>query len=191
MSSQYPVPKWASTPCIMGIDEAGGGPILGLASCSYDFLLTVVHHISISFTFLPTCDVLPLDSKTLKEEKKEELFEDLKSNETIGWAVNVIDPRELSSKMLNKSIFSETFLLGKSMVKKMEAKLLAVEEKLTFLQVGMENRMDQRFGEMQQVTKNVMVDKINGRDIGVENDSRIGGLVEEVENNQGGRIGFI
>lgn len=42
------------------------------------------------------------DSKTLKEEKREELFESLKANGSIGWAVDVIDPRELSAKMLKK-----------------------------------------------------------------------------------------
>lgn len=76
------------------------------------FLLTVVHHLPISFTSLPTFDVLHLDSKTLKEEKREELFEDLKANESIGWAVDVIDPRELSSKMLNKSVFSGLYILS-------------------------------------------------------------------------------
>lgn len=44
------------------------------------------------------------DSKTLKEEKREELFEELKTNESIGWAVDVIDPRDLSAKMLKKFV---------------------------------------------------------------------------------------
>ncbi|KAJ1397178.1 Ribonuclease H-like superfamily [Sesbania bispinosa] len=44
-----------------------------------------------------------LDSKILKEEKREELFEALKANDSIGWAVDVIDPRELSAKMLKKN----------------------------------------------------------------------------------------
>jgi ribonuclease HII len=48
--------------------------------------------------------LLPADSKTLKEQKREELFEDLKVNESIGWAVDIIDPRELSAKMLNKLV---------------------------------------------------------------------------------------
>ncbi|ONK57136.1 uncharacterized protein A4U43_C10F16980 [Asparagus officinalis] len=42
------------------------------------------------------------DSKTLKEEKREELFENLKVDNCIGWEVDVIDPRELSAKMLRK-----------------------------------------------------------------------------------------
>lgn len=45
-----------------------------------------------------------IDSKTLKEEKREELFENLKADESIGWSVDVIDPRELSAKMLKKSV---------------------------------------------------------------------------------------
>lgn len=48
------------------------------------------------------CVLLYADSKTLKEEKREELFESLKTDESIGWAVDVIDPRELSDKMLRK-----------------------------------------------------------------------------------------
>lgn len=44
------------------------------------------------------------DSKTLKEEKREELFENLKADESIGWAVDVIDPKELSAKMLKKLV---------------------------------------------------------------------------------------
>lgn len=44
------------------------------------------------------------DSKTLKEEKREELFENLKADESIGWVVDVIDPKELSAKMLKKLV---------------------------------------------------------------------------------------
>ena len=48
--------------------------------------------------------LVAVDSKTLKEEKREELFESLKANESIGWEVDVIDPRELSAKMLKKLV---------------------------------------------------------------------------------------
>lgn len=89
------VPKWASNPCIMGIDEAGRGPVLGpmVYGCLY-----------CSLSYKKTLSSLEFaDSKTLKEEKREELFESLKVDESIGWAVDVIDPRELSAKMLKKN----------------------------------------------------------------------------------------
>ncbi|CAL0320833.1 unnamed protein product [Lupinus luteus] len=89
------VPEWASKPCIMGIDEAGRGPVLGpmvygCLYCARSYQNTLA---TLSFA----------DSKTLKEEKREELFEALKENDSIGWAVDVIDPRELSAKMLKKN----------------------------------------------------------------------------------------
>ncbi|KAI8006293.1 Ribonuclease H2 subunit A [Camellia lanceoleosa] len=95
MGSEVPLPKWASDPCIMGIDEAGRGPVLGpmVYGCLYCALSYQKTLSSLNFA----------DSKTLKEEKREELFENLKADESIGWAVDVIDPRELSAKMLQKN----------------------------------------------------------------------------------------
>ncbi|KMS95104.1 hypothetical protein BVRB_012480 isoform A [Beta vulgaris subsp. vulgaris] len=95
MESDGALPKWASEPCIMGIDEAGRGPVLGpmVYGCMYCALSFQTILASLEFA----------DSKTLKEEKREELFESLKTNESIGWCVDVIDPRELSAKMLKKS----------------------------------------------------------------------------------------
>ncbi|KAL3520894.1 hypothetical protein ACH5RR_019043 [Cinchona calisaya] len=94
MGSETALPKWASKPCMMGIDEAGRGPVLGpmvygclYCSCSFQKKLSTLNF---------------ADSKTLKEEKREELFENLKADESIGWAVDVIDPREISAKMLKK-----------------------------------------------------------------------------------------
>ncbi|XP_022859638.1 ribonuclease H2 subunit A isoform X2 [Olea europaea var. sylvestris] len=95
MESETALPKWASKPCIMGIDEAGRGPVLGpmVYGCLY-----------CARSYQKTLSTLKFaDSKTLKEEKREELFENLKADESIGWAVDVIDPRELSSKMLKKN----------------------------------------------------------------------------------------
>lgn len=95
MGSEGQIPEWASTPCIMGIDEAGRGPVLGpmVYGCLY-----------CPVSYKETLSTLEFaDSKTLKEEKREELFESLKTDATIGWAVDVIDPRELSAKMLQKN----------------------------------------------------------------------------------------
>lgn len=79
----------------MGIDEAGRGPVLGpmVYGCLYCGLSYQETLSSLNFA----------DSKTLKEEKREELFEILKSDDSIGWAVDVLDPRELSAKMLKKN----------------------------------------------------------------------------------------
>ncbi|XP_043718357.1 ribonuclease H2 subunit A [Telopea speciosissima] len=95
MSSDAPLPKWASEPCIMGIDEAGRGPVLGpmVYGCLY---------CAVSYQKTLAC-LNFADSKTLKAEKREEIFDSLKSNSSIGWAVDVIDPKELSAKMLKKN----------------------------------------------------------------------------------------
>ncbi|KAH9321309.1 hypothetical protein KI387_015948 [Taxus chinensis] len=89
-----PLPAWASEPCVMGIDEAGRGPVLGpmvygclYCSASYQKTLATLHF---------------ADSKTLKEEKREELFVSIKADNSVGWAVDIIDPRELSAKMLKR-----------------------------------------------------------------------------------------
>ncbi|KAM7526773.1 hypothetical protein LguiA_016675 [Lonicera macranthoides] len=89
------LPQWASKPCIMGIDEAGRGPVLGpmVYGCLYCAVSYQKTLSSLNFA----------DSKTLKEEKREELFESLKADESIGWAVDIIDSRELSAKMLKKN----------------------------------------------------------------------------------------
>ncbi|MED6193971.1 hypothetical protein PIB30_024150 [Stylosanthes scabra] len=95
MGSECVVPEWASQPCILGIDEAGRGPVLGpmVYGCLY-----------CSRSYKNTLSTLSFaDSKTLKEDKREELFESLKSNDSLGWAVDVIDPRDLSAKMLQKN----------------------------------------------------------------------------------------
>lgn len=74
-----PLPDWASEPCIMGIDEAGRGPVLGpmVYGCLY-----------CSASYQETLATLKFaDSKTLKEEKREELFESLKADASLGWAL--------------------------------------------------------------------------------------------------------
>nr|ACG46601.1 ribonuclease HI large subunit [Zea mays] len=89
------VPEWATKePCLMGIDEAGRGPVLGpmvygCMYCAYSYNNTLA---TLKFA----------DSKTLKEEQREELFESLKVNSSIRWEVDVICPKDISAKMLKK-----------------------------------------------------------------------------------------
>ncbi|XP_039798407.1 ribonuclease H2 subunit A-like isoform X3 [Panicum virgatum] len=89
-------PEWATKePCLMGIDEAGRGPVLGpmVYGCMY-----------CARSYNETLATLKFaDSKTLKEEQREELFESLKVNSSIGWEVDVICPKDLSAKMLKRS----------------------------------------------------------------------------------------
>eukprot|EP00250_Pteridium_aquilinum_P003573 c13875_g1_i1 orf=280-1128(-) len=92
--SQSSLLPWASEPCLLGIDEAGRGPVLGpmVYACAYCPL-----------SYKKTLATLEYaDSKTLKETKREELFECIKADSSMGWAVDVIDPRVLSSLMLAK-----------------------------------------------------------------------------------------
>ncbi|KAA8538993.1 hypothetical protein F0562_025685 [Nyssa sinensis] len=95
MGLEGAIPKWASEPCIRGINKAGRGPVLGpmVYGCLYCALSYQKTLSSLNFA----------DSKTLKEEKRKELFENLKADECIAWAVDVIDPRELLAKMLKKN----------------------------------------------------------------------------------------
>ena len=79
-------------PCVLGIDEAGRGPVLG----------PMVYGIS----FCPeskNADLKALgvdDSKTLTEEQREKLLQKvLDNNDYIGWAVHLLSPSYISTSM--------------------------------------------------------------------------------------------
>ncbi|XP_024543060.1 ribonuclease H2 subunit A [Selaginella moellendorffii] len=78
----------------MGIDEAGRGPVLGpmVYGCAYCAVAYKEELASLKFA----------DSKILTEGKRERLFESLKEDPSMGWAVDVIDPRDLSAQMLRR-----------------------------------------------------------------------------------------
>uniref|UniRef100_A0A453K9M9 Ribonuclease n=2 Tax=Aegilops tauschii subsp. strangulata TaxID=200361 RepID=A0A453K9M9_AEGTS len=80
--------------CLMGIDEAGRGPVLGPMVYGCMYCARSYHDTLATLSFA--------DSKTLKEEQREELFESLKMNSSIGWEVDVICSKVLSAKMLKR-----------------------------------------------------------------------------------------
>ncbi|XP_055684106.1 ribonuclease H2 subunit A [Lutzomyia longipalpis] len=84
-----------NSPCVLGIDEAGRGPVLG----------PLVY--GISFCAMTNTDVLKdlgcADSKQLTEEKRETIFYDINNKkdalDNMGWAVELISPNYISQCM--------------------------------------------------------------------------------------------
>ena len=94
------IPEVCKTePCVLGIDEAGRGPVLG----------PMVYGIA----FCPVSknsDLKELgvdDSKALTEEKRDDLLKILNDNSNyIGWAIHVLSPRFISSSMYRRSKYN-------------------------------------------------------------------------------------
>ena len=87
-------------PCILGIDEAGRGPVLGpmvYASC----FAPLSHKQKLADL---GCD----DSKQLTEMQREDLFEILHeaSKEFVGWMIDILSPTYLSTSMLSKTKYN-------------------------------------------------------------------------------------
>jgi ribonuclease H2 subunit A len=79
------------TPCIVGIDEAGRGPVLGpmvyAICCSPLKKMTELKEMGFA------------DSKTLTEEQREIYFEAVQES-FLGWSCKVLDPHDISAAML-------------------------------------------------------------------------------------------
>ncbi|CAN8023859.1 unnamed protein product [Ixodes persulcatus] len=88
-----------SNPCMLGVDEAGRGPVLGpmvygIAYCPVEFEEDLKR---LGFA----------DSKTLTEEKREELVGVIEQHsESLGWMVELISPTVICNHMLNMSKYS-------------------------------------------------------------------------------------
>ncbi len=79
-----------------GIDEAGRGPVLGpmvygAAFCAVSNKETLAK-------------AAYADSKTLTEDKRDALFEQLKADAAMGWMIDSISAETLSAKMLRKCV---------------------------------------------------------------------------------------
>ncbi|KAF9432817.1 DNA replication licensing factor mcm8 [Entomortierella beljakovae] len=85
--------------CILGVDEAGRGPVLG----------PMVY--GICYCPLSKADELAklgfADSKTLKEDERDNLLNVIMSRpDMIGWSVRVLSPMDISNSMLRKEKYN-------------------------------------------------------------------------------------
>jgi len=85
--------------CILGVDEAGRGPVLGpmVYGICYCPLEQEDRLKSMKFA----------DSKTLTEDQREGLFHEInKANDFIGWMIDVIAPNVISNNMLQRAKYN-------------------------------------------------------------------------------------
>ncbi|EEZ97514.1 ribonuclease H2 subunit A [Tribolium castaneum] len=85
-------------PCILGIDEAGRGPVLGPMVYGTAFC-------PLNEATLP--DSLGCaDSKALNEESRDVIFSKICANRKMGWGVEVIAPNSICNSMLSRQKYS-------------------------------------------------------------------------------------
>eukprot|EP00466_Bigelowiella_natans_P001712 jgi/Bigna1/89782/estExt_fgenesh1_pg.C_550083 len=93
-----------SDPHILGIDEAGRGPVLGPLVYGICYCPKKMQELLKTLGFAefrkPTNEWLLADSKVLSEEQREKLFALIKATKALGWKVDVISPEEISDVML-------------------------------------------------------------------------------------------
>ncbi|KAJ8875541.1 hypothetical protein PR048_023436 [Dryococelus australis] len=95
---QSPVPAACTTQqCVLGVDEAGRGPVLG--PMVYGVCYCMVERASV------LADVGCADSKSLTEEKREQIFEQLCSQtDSVGWVVEAIAPGTICNSMFRRQV---------------------------------------------------------------------------------------
>jgi len=88
-----------SSPCVLGIDEAGRGPVLGpmvygIAYCPVD-RNTDLKELGVD------------DSKKLTEEQREDLLQKVLDNSSyMGWAVHLLSPTYISTSMYRRGKYN-------------------------------------------------------------------------------------
>ncbi|XP_049644389.1 ribonuclease H2 subunit A [Suncus etruscus] len=82
-------------PCVLGIDEAGRGPVLGP-------MVYAICYCPVSR--LADLEALKVaDSKTLSESERERLFANMEEDrDFVGWALDVLSPNLISTSMLGR-----------------------------------------------------------------------------------------
>lgn len=85
--------------CILGVDEAGRGPVLG--PMVYGIAFCPVSKQSL------LKDLGCADSKQLTEDQRDEIFINVNqkddATDSVGWAVDIISPNEISSSMFRRT----------------------------------------------------------------------------------------
>nr|XP_039258787.1 ribonuclease H2 subunit A-like [Styela clava]XP_039258788.1 ribonuclease H2 subunit A-like [Styela clava] len=87
-------------PCFLGIDEAGRGPVLGPMVYATCFCPLSCKEKLANLG----CD----DSKALKEEQRDELFQKLDNctDDFVGWIINILSPNYISTSMLSRTKYN-------------------------------------------------------------------------------------
>ncbi|GFR48536.1 hypothetical protein Agub_g10433 [Astrephomene gubernaculifera] len=84
--------EWISKPCILGVDEAGRGPVLG----------PMVY----ASAFCPCSSDITgrgyADSKTLTHESREKLFRAIDADTGVGWVAHIMSAQHISHHMLGR-----------------------------------------------------------------------------------------
>ncbi|XP_011869038.1 PREDICTED: ribonuclease H2 subunit A [Vollenhovia emeryi] len=83
-------------PCLLGVDEAGRGPVLGPMVYGISYAPLSQKQLLV--------DLSCADSKSLKEKKRDEIFEEIcKHEDRIGWAIDVISPNVIANSMYRRT----------------------------------------------------------------------------------------
>ncbi|CAD7697566.1 unnamed protein product [Ostreobium quekettii] len=88
-------PSWYGQPCMMGIDEAGRGPVLGpmVYACAFCPISQSKDLAKRDFA----------DSKTLTAEKREQIFAQLEGDVSMGYKFHSLAAHIISARMLQRS----------------------------------------------------------------------------------------
>ncbi|ESO09970.1 hypothetical protein HELRODRAFT_73260 [Helobdella robusta] len=88
-----------SEPCMMGIDEAGRGPVLGPMVYGTCYCPIAKSSLLKTIGFA--------DSKTLTEEQRDNLFVKLDAEKAnMGWLINILSPNYISNSMLKRNKYN-------------------------------------------------------------------------------------
>ncbi|GIL76078.1 hypothetical protein Vretimale_5702 [Volvox reticuliferus] len=90
--SQLRNEQWIRSPCILGVDEAGRGPVLG----------PMIYASAFCPQSSDISDRGYADSKTLTHEAREKLFRAINTDMGVGWVAHIMSAQHISHYMLGK-----------------------------------------------------------------------------------------